>query len=142
MEEVLEERRRLVDEVLELMEAGEEMEARPDAGHVKAIVSQKVLLSHDALDGVTVHKLYREARKSPLFRKYAKDEDYEGLVEEECAKGEKCVLTQKPIVDPVAAPCGHVFDREGVAFYFKGAKGAAQRCPYVGCTGSWKNFLM
>jgi Zinc-finger of the MIZ type in Nse subunit len=140
MEQILEERRALVEEVLFLMETEAEREGVSKES-ARSIVSQKLLLgcTEGELAEMTTSKLYRKTVYSQAYQRLLQGSEYEGVLKAG-DEASVCAITQRKIEDGVAAPCGHVFEREGVVFYFKGHKGAL-KCPYLGCKGLWENFL-
>ncbi|KAI5172722.1 hypothetical protein NEFER03_1754 [Nematocida sp. LUAm3] len=62
-----------------------------------------------------------------------------GLEIEKSKEAYICLITQKEIIEPVEAPCGHVFDKDGLLFFYEQTKKKGKfLCPYVGCSSDWK----
>ncbi|KAH9387448.1 uncharacterized protein NEMAJ01_2344 [Nematocida major] len=60
------------------------------------------------------------------------------VVAEDAEEVKFCLITQKEIEEKVEAPCGHVFDKEGLAFLYKNTPQKKKfQCPYVGCKSDW-----
>ncbi|KAI5134533.1 hypothetical protein NEAUS06_1149 [Nematocida ausubeli] len=112
---------------------------------LKELVLLRMLLE-DNKDAIEKEEYYRIEENLENRKKIKENREYQiiqakkstGILMEETADGNICLITQKEIEEKVEAPCGHVFDKKGLLFLYKSvSKKNKFQCPYVGCKSDW-----
>lgn len=144
VEEMIAERKELLGEMLKAMREVSE-DVALDPGQVEAVFAQKLLLSSPE-QYVFLPEKERESSLQMDTRRLKECTDFLGehlqgrgqgvVFREEAVENRICVLSQRPIEVPVVAPCGHVFDRKALAFFFRQAKKKKVGCLFKGCAGT------
>ncbi|KAI5189312.1 hypothetical protein NECID01_0507 [Nematocida sp. AWRm77] len=85
-------------------------------------------------------ELKKEIRKTKEFQGFKTRNTGDILEVEQTKESTTCLITQREITDKVVAPCGHVFNREGVRFLYENTRGTPKKfiCPHIGCNQKWK----
>lgn len=86
-------------------------------------------------------QIRKKARTGDVFLSLKKKGGAGSGIEMQSVKeGNVCIITQKEICVPVKAPCGHIFEKEGLCFLHNQAKLAGKRfhCPHLGCESNWQ----
>lgn len=120
MEELLKERDKLLDELLEVLFS---MEEQPYEQLISAIAVQKALTA-------APHKINKPSRiradTSWIYEKYGAGME---ILNEEKTKEIRCPISKGLIEEEWHGVCGHVFDKQTVEEYIK----KTDKCPVFGC---------
>ncbi|KAI5127486.1 hypothetical protein NEPAR04_2065 [Nematocida parisii] len=112
---------------------------------LKELVSLSILLNENKEP--IAKEEYHRIEIHPEHSKRVKDsEDYQlirsnknAVIQMEETTGQDiCMITQKEIEERIEAPCGHVFDKKGLLFFYSTVPSKYKfKCPYVGCKSDW-----
>lgn len=89
---------------------------------------------------INLTELRKEVKNSREFQIIRTRKAGDILDVEQTKEGSVCLITQKPITQKLAAPCGHCFNREGVLFLYENTRSEPKKfaCPHLGCEQRWK----
>ncbi|KAI5187346.1 hypothetical protein NEHOM01_2108 [Nematocida homosporus] len=88
---------------------------------------------------INSQSLRKEAKNTPIYREIKNKHQPRGLQIEKSKEASICLLSQKEISTPLAAPCGHLFNQDALVFFYQTTKRKKNLfvCPYIGCNRDW-----